>query len=115
MPIPDRFVPQTIRKAVCLTLNKAGIKSAISRTNENTGVIIPAMARPFPVILPPDFSILTRAIIPRIIAGIPVRIPSKKLMMPRTRAAIAMPLVLDTIGSASVADGVSVAPQALQD
>jgi hypothetical protein len=44
LPTPDRFEPQTIRKAICLTLAKAGIKMPISRamiaitTNNSTNV-----------------------------------------------------------------------------
>jgi hypothetical protein len=44
LPIPDRFVPQTIRKAICLTLASAGIKMPINRamiaitTNSSTSV-----------------------------------------------------------------------------
>ena len=107
---------QTIRKAFCLTLDNAGIRIAIDMANERTGVIIPAMARPFPVILPPDFSILIRLIIPHIIAGIAVRAQVKKLRIPRINAAIAKPLVLGVIGGAAVAgDDVKMAPQVLQD
>jgi hypothetical protein len=31
LPIPERFVPQTILKAICLTLARAGIRMPINR------------------------------------------------------------------------------------
>jgi hypothetical protein len=94
LPMPDRFVAQTILKAICLVLAKAGNKIAINGSNPSTGVTIPAMAKPLPVILPPLFSIITRLIIPKIRAGIAVMPKVKKLRIPRTSAAMASPLVL---------------------
>jgi hypothetical protein len=102
MPIPERFVPQTIRKAICLVLANAGIKIPINGSTPNTGVTIPAIAKPLPVILPPLFSIITRLIIPKIRAGNAVRPKVKKLRIPRTIAAIAIPLVLTPIAAACI-------------
>jgi hypothetical protein len=90
-------VPQTILKDICRTLANAGniipISSAI-KGNETDGTTIPAMAKPLPVILPPLFSIVTRLIIPQIIAGIAVRPTVKMARIPSTSAAMARPLVL---------------------
>ncbi len=93
-------MPQTTRKLICLVLNIAGNKIPINGSNPTTGTTIPAMAKPLPVILPPLFSILTRLIIPRIIAGIAVMPKVKKLKIPRTNAAMAKPLVLTPRGGA---------------
>jgi hypothetical protein len=81
-------------KATHLFLANAGNNIAINGSTPNTGVTIPVIAKPLPVILPPLFSIITRLIIPRIRAGSAVIPKVKKLRIPRTSAAIAIPLVL---------------------
>jgi hypothetical protein len=75
---------------------------AINGMNPSTGVTIPVMAKPLPVILPPLFSIITRLIIPNIRAGIAVMPKVKKLRIPRTSAAMASPLVLTARAGAIV-------------
>ena len=115
--MPDRFVPQVIRNAICLVLAKAGIIIPINNAitgNATAGTTIPAMANPLPVKLPPLFSILTRLTIPRIIAGIAVIAQVKILRIPRINAAMAMPLLLTPIHGACAEDEINAAPQALQ-
>lgn len=77
-----------------------------------TGIKIPARAKPFPVILPPDFSIIMKLIIPNIIEGMAVNMKVNMLRIPRIRAAIARLLVLHVIGFGG---GFKMTPQELQD
>jgi hypothetical protein len=78
--------------------------------------MIPDIAKPFPVSLPPDFSILIRLMIPQMIEGIAVKAQVKMLRIPRTRDAMARPLVFGMIGSGGAGGtGDKTAPQALQD
>jgi hypothetical protein len=92
IPIWAMFLSQTIRKAFCLTLVNAGNKISSS----STGITIPAIAKPLPVILPPLFSIITRLIIPRTIANGAEMPKVNKLRILKMNAATAI-LLLFTI------------------
>jgi hypothetical protein len=111
MPIWAMFVPQTIRKAFCLILVNTGNK----RSNPSTGITIPAIAKPLPVILPPLFSIITRLIIPRTRANGAEMPKVNKLRILKTNAAIAILLLLTPTAGACVGVLANTEPQEVQN
>jgi hypothetical protein len=76
---------------------------------------IPAMAKPLPFNWPVLFPILTRATMPKIIAGIAVRKQVKGARMPSTSEAIANPLVLALWTKPDGDTGVNIELQNQQD
>lgn len=63
LPMPERFVPQTIRKA--MLLDRRGMMDKTGKSPANTAIRTEPTANVLPVILPPLLSILTILIIPR--------------------------------------------------
>jgi hypothetical protein len=66
--MPDRFVPQTIRKATLLGLCKDTI--SIVRKKQVTGIAIPIIAKALPTVLPVLKLIWTRLTMPKTTADI---------------------------------------------
>ena len=108
LPSWDILAPQTVRKAICLTLASAGINIPIkhgTRGRRTTGKAIPVTAMPVPFSCPLLCEIFTKLTMPKIIAGMAVRKQVKGLRIARISAAMAIPLALVwVIGACAVGD-----------
>jgi hypothetical protein len=115
MALPSDHFAASIRPRMTGTAVIAIINGNI--TNVCTaGTAIPAMAKPLPFNRPWLFEILTRLIIPQIIAGIPVNIAQTRLSIPNTNDVIANLLVLPSTAPAGGAAELSakIKPHPLQ-